>query len=197
MVLDLFLTPAQSLAFFAHSPASNSFASFLSANNSRSATPSTPTDSATPAAAPVAPLMRSLEKAKAKKDGPAFLAEIERYNTGIRTLKEDGKIAENIKAMKGVPQKVWEKVTSQAYDRTVGPDIEDLAKYEAFSDNVYGELLPKFMGEMWVFFGSRAGAPLTLSLTRHSFQKTQVDPNSVFVDLGSGVGNCVVQAALA
>lgn len=31
----------------------------------------------------------------------------------------------------------------------------------------------------------------------HSFDKTHLGPNSVFVDLGSGVGNCVVQAALA
>lgn len=30
-----------------------------------------------------------------------------------------------------------------------------------------------------------------------SFAKTHLGPNSVFVDLGSGVGNCVVQAALA
>lgn len=30
-----------------------------------------------------------------------------------------------------------------------------------------------------------------------SFQKAQLGPDSVFVDLGSGVGNCVVQAALA
>ena len=133
---------------FAHSPASNAFASFLSANNSRSGTPSTPPDSNTPAAAPLIPLMRALEKAKAKKDGPAFLAELERYNTGIRSLRDEGKMEDNIKAMKGVSQKVWEKVTAQAYDRTVGPEIEDLAKYEAFSDNVYGELLPKFMGEM-------------------------------------------------
>lgn len=148
MVLDTFLTPAQSLALFAHSPASNAFASFLSAPTSRSATPSTPTDSATPAAAPAAPLMRSLEKAKAKKDGPTFLAEVERYNAGIRGLREEGKMEENIKAMKGLKQKTWEKVTAQAYDRAVGPEIEELARYEAFSDNVYGELLPKFMGEM-------------------------------------------------
>ncbi|ORY54593.1 histone methylation protein DOT1-domain-containing protein [Leucosporidium creatinivorum] len=176
MVLDNFLTPAQSLALFAHVPASDSFASFLSAPTSRSATPSTPTDSG-PAAMPITPLMRSLEKAKAKKDGPTFLSEIERYNSVIRTLREEGKMEENIKAMKGLKQKTWEKVAAQAYDRAVGPEIEELARYEAFSDNVYGELLPKFMGEI--------------------FQATGLGPNSVFVDLGSGVGNCVVQAALA
>lgn len=147
MVLDTFLTPAQSLALFAHVPASDSFASFLSAPTSRSATPSTPTDSG-PSAVPLTPLMRSLEKAKAKKDGPTFLSEIERYNSVIRTLREEGKMEENIKAMKGLKQKTWEKVMAQAYDRAVGPEIEQLAQYEAFSDNVYGELLPKFMGEM-------------------------------------------------
>lgn len=92
--------------------------------------------------------MRALERAKLKKDGPTFMSEIARYNAGIRALKDEGKMEENIKALKGLKQKTWEKVTAQAYERTVGPEIEELSNYPAFSDNVYGELLPKFMDEM-------------------------------------------------
>lgn len=92
--------------------------------------------------------MRTLEKARAKKDGPTFLAAIERFNVVMRALKNEGKIAENVKNMKGVQEKVWSKVVAQVYARAVGPEIESLSQYEAFSDNVYGELLPKFVTEM-------------------------------------------------
>jgi len=82
--------------------------------------------------------------------------------------------------MRGLKEKLWTKIFYQCYDRIVGPDIEELRKYAAFSDNVYGELLPRFMNEI---FGKTDG-----SLNGQG---------KVFVDLGSGVGNCVVQAALA
>lgn len=147
MVLDEFLTPAQSLAMFGYTPNSNAFSAFLSAPPSRDATPGTPTDSSTPSTI-LPPLMRSLNKARSKRDGPAFIAEIQRYNSGIRQLRDEGKIEENLRAMSGLKQKVWEKVTMQVYDRAVGPGLDELSRYEAFSDNVYGELLPKFMAEM-------------------------------------------------
>lgn len=92
--------------------------------------------------------MRALEKAKAKKDGPGFIAEVERFNTTMRLLKDDGKMADNIRAMPGLKQPVWQKIAAQAYERAVGPGIEELRNYPAFSDNVYGELLPRFMAEM-------------------------------------------------
>lgn len=147
IVLDFFLTPAQSLAVFNHTTATSAFSAFLSAPTSRSGTPSTPSDDAV-AAPSLPPLMRVLEKAKAKRDGPAFLAAVERYNDGLRNLKNDGTIAANIKEMKGVVEKVWTKITGQVYERAVGPGVELLSKYAAFSSNTYGELLPKFVGEM-------------------------------------------------
>ncbi|KAI5479260.1 histone-lysine N-methyltransferase, H3 lysine-79 specific [Pseudohyphozyma bogoriensis] len=145
MIVDHFLTPAQALAVFGHTPTTaSSFSAFLSAPQSRSATPSTPG----PAGEEVVPLMRALEKAKAKKDGPGFIKTIERFNSGLRGLKEEGKLKENIKAMKGVKEKIWTKICGQVYERAVGPEVEELRRYEAFSDNVYGELLPRFMNEM-------------------------------------------------
>lgn len=151
------------------------------------------------------PLIRQLEKARAKRDGPSFLAALARYNSTLSTLKSAGLIKANIAAMKGLKEKVWTKVFQQCYDRAVGPGIEDLRKYEAFSDNVYGELLPKFMNQMCVGLSLRIAIVvdalfrqwLTEEHLLRSFDKTHLGPNSVFVDLGSGVGNCVVQAALA
>lgn len=179
LVLDNFLTPAQALATFSHTPSStSSFSAFLSAPTSRSATPIADSPLAsTSFSSTLPPLMRSLEKARAKKDGPAFLAAVERYNNRLRSLKSEGKIKENIAGMKGLSEKIWTKIVGQVYERIVGPSVESLSHYDAFSNNVYGELLPRFMSEIC--------------------QQTNLGPGSVFVDLGSGVGNCVVQAALA
>lgn len=162
LVLDFYLTPAQSLTYFNHTLSTNSFSAFLSEPSSRAATPSTPDASSslgasTPppasfmvaaAAKDLPPLMRTLEKAKSKKDGPTFLASIERYNTIIRLLKEEGKLVENVREMKGVKELLWKKIVAQCYERGVGPGIEELRNYAAFSDNVYGELLPRFVSEM-------------------------------------------------
>lgn len=175
-VLDHFLTKEEAFTHFGHQSGATSFAAFLynrSSSNSRAGTPSTPnlgpsTSSSTatgtaaasdaapaaptaaPGEAPSPPLIRELEKARAKRDGPSFLSSIARYNATLSALKAQGVIARNIAAMKGLREKVWTKVFLQCYDRAVGPDIERLKEYEAFSDNVYGELLPKFMNEMCV-----------------------------------------------
>lgn len=154
LVLDNFLTPAQALATFSHTPSStSSFSAFLSAPTSRSATPTADSPLAsTSFSTTLPPLMRSLEKARAKKDGPAFLAAVERYNIRLRSLKSEGKIKENIAGMKGLSEKIWTKIVGQVYERIVGPSVESLSHYDAFSNNVYGELLPRFMSEMYVSF---------------------------------------------
>lgn len=66
----------------------------------------------------------------------------------MRGLKEEGTIGENVRGWKGVGERVWKKVVAQVYERAVGPEVEELTRYEAFSNNVYGELLPGFVQEM-------------------------------------------------
>ncbi|PWN89300.1 DOT1-domain-containing protein, partial [Acaromyces ingoldii] len=123
-------------------------------------------------------ILRSFTKARNRRDGPLFVRTVERFNAALRLLKESDKIKETVSswAQRGISEAVWRWIQEQCYARTVGPKVEDLAKYEAFSDNVYGELLPRFMSEI--------------------AQLTSLGPNSVFVDLGSGVGNLVMQVAL-
>lgn len=124
------------------------------------------------------PILRSFTKARNRRDGPLFLRTIGRFNATLQSLKEAGKIRENVKDMskKGVSEGIWRCVQEQCYARTVAPRVEELSKYEAFSDNVYGELLPRFMSEI--------------------SQLTSLGPDKVFVDLGSGVGNLLIQVAL-
>ncbi|KAF6229449.1 hypothetical protein HO173_011576 [Letharia columbiana] len=60
---------------------------------------------------------------------------------------------------------------------TNGKLVHTLRHYQNGTDNVYGELLPKF---------------ISLILK----QDVKMMSDQIFVDLGSGVGNCVLQAAL-
>ncbi|KAJ8103310.1 histone methylation DOT1 [Lipomyces tetrasporus] len=71
---------------------------------------------------------------------------------------------------------VAHEILSHIYSRIVSPYVKELRKYTAFSNNVYGELLPKFVSRI--------------------FKELELRSDQVFVDLGSGVGNCVLQAAL-
>lgn len=66
---------------------------------------------------------------------------------------------------------------NQVYDRAVAPRVETTRKYENGTDNVYGELHPPFISEILL-------------------EKTKMTSDQVFVDLGSGVGQVVLQAAL-
>ncbi|PWN50997.1 DOT1-domain-containing protein [Violaceomyces palustris] len=125
------------------------------------------------------PILRSFAKARNRRDGPLFLRTLARFNAEIVALREAGAFEENLKRLgeeKGVPEMVWRAIQDQVYARTVGPRVEELGKYQAFSDNVYGELLPRFMSEI--------------------AQLTSLGPSSVFVDLGSGVGNLLLQTSL-
>lgn len=177
IILDYYLTPQQSLQLFNHSPASTGFGAFLSASRptSRAATPSTPTTESAPVAPPppTTPLLRALEKARAKKDGPAFFLEVDRFNKGLRELKASGAIRSSIERMPGVPEKLWTHVAEEVYERTVAPEIDKLKDYEAFSDYVYGELLPTFNSTMYVarplfcLFPS-AAADVRIALASHA-----------------------------
>jgi H3 lysine-79-specific histone-lysine N-methyltransferase len=121
-----------------------------------------------------------LEKAYRRSLGKDFLSAMDYYNVTLRHLKSSGAIRRNIENMgreQGIPEAVWMKISGQCYERTVGPRIEELKKYEAFSDSVYGELLPPFVA--------------------HIASLTGLKEDSVLVDMGSGVGNCAVQASLA
>jgi [histone H3]-lysine79 N-trimethyltransferase len=75
-----------------------------------------------------------------------------------------------------VPQKVLMRIIDETYQRTVGPQVQTLKNYEAFSSAVYGELMPFFISDI--------------------IKTTGLNQNSLFIDLGSGVGNVVTQASL-
>lgn len=121
-------------------------------------------------------IVRRLRRA-VKNDSPEkFIASINEYNTLINKLRESGEIQQHLQKMTQLPLHVSRVLLNQVYSRIVSPKTDDLREYEAFSNNVYGELLPEFMTRI--------------------FEETNLAPDSVFIDLGSGVGNCTLQAAL-
>ncbi|KAI0430317.1 histone methylation protein DOT1-domain-containing protein [Xylaria sp. FL1042] len=122
---------------------------------------------------------RQMERAISEKyrDVSAFRAALDGYNTKLLELVESGAIAKTLDRIHHLPSSLVSLILTQVYDRTVAPKVEMLTKYDAGSDNVYGELLHPFVTKILV-------------------EQTKMTSDQVFIDLGSGVGNVVLQAAL-
>ncbi|KAI0400862.1 histone methylation protein DOT1-domain-containing protein [Xylaria palmicola] len=122
---------------------------------------------------------RQMERAISEKyrDVSAFRAALDSYNTRLLELVENGTVAKNLDRIHHLPSSLVSLILTQVYDRTVAPKVEMLTKYDAGSDNVYGELLHPFVTKILV-------------------EQTKMTSDQVFIDLGSGVGNVVLQAAL-
>ncbi|PFH50712.1 hypothetical protein AMATHDRAFT_144415 [Amanita thiersii Skay4041] len=135
-------------------------------------------------------LLRAVKRAINRQDGPLFLAAMSQINALLHALKYP-KLPDDLFAPvpsnalqsavdgwehTGLPKKVLMRIIEENYQRIVGPNVVSLKQYEAFSSTVYGELMP--------------------SLVHEIVQITGLREESLFLDLGSGVGNVVVQASL-
>ncbi|KAI9049092.1 hypothetical protein LZ554_006940 [Drepanopeziza brunnea f. sp. 'monogermtubi'] len=100
---------------------------------------------------------------------------IENYNKAVRSLFKNGSLAKNLENLHDLPYNMIEFILRQGYDRAVSPQVDLLQSYSA-KDNTYGELLCPFVSRV--------------------LSETGLKSDQVFVDLGSGVGNVVLQAAL-
>ncbi|KAJ8463945.1 hypothetical protein ONZ45_g17402 [Pleurotus djamor] len=134
-------------------------------------------------------LLRTLQRAIHCRDGPLFLHTISQINEILRRLKypslphsqprlDQNTLMNNALTWEktGLPKKVLMRLFEENYQRSVGPHVQSLKNYEAFSSTVYGELMPALVYDI--------------------IQHTGLNEDSVFVDMGSGVGNVVVQASL-
>lgn len=121
-------------------------------------------------------IVYSLKRALKHGDTAKFLENLKIYNNLVRNCRKDGTFRRMLAGMNTPPFALTEHILSQSYARTVALQVEGLKEYQAFSSEVYGELLPKF--------------------TTKIFREAQLNSNMVFVDLGSGTGNVVLHAAL-
>lgn len=105
-----------------------------------------------------------------------FKDAVKSYNVALDKLVREGSLAKNLDTMHEIPFEMVCCILRQVYDRAVSPQVDLLKQYENGTDNIYGELLPPFVSKI--------------------LGETQLKSDQVFVDLGSGVGNVVLQAAL-
>lgn len=122
-------------------------------------------------------LIRRLKRAVERRVGKEYIDHVQEWNDTVVELTQNGTISSAIDEWRTVDLKLLERILTQTYSRTVSPRVHMLRHYQNGTDNVYGELLPKF---------------ISLILKKDIRMKS----DQIFVDLGSGVGNCVLQAAL-
>ncbi|KAF8708061.1 Histone-lysine N-methyltransferase, H3 lysine-79 specific, partial [Rhizoctonia solani] len=121
------------------------------------------------------PLYRRLIRARNAKDGPQFLQALATLNGHIRALRP--KMQQHIRAKwTGIPPPVWKRVCEEGYQRGVGPRMRELIRYKQWTSGVYGELMQPFISEV--------------------VHRCGLGPGKVFVDLGSGVAQTLMQASL-
>ena len=142
------------------------------------------------------PIKRQLKKAKSKKDMKLFVNAIKTFNLKIKSAAEvhyvvgylqpkvpnmfvkmskETEYLDLKKELENSNAELIEHIYEQSYNRIIEPKLSELNKYQAFSDNVYGEITFRFVERM-------------IDLCR-------INRDSVFVDLGSGIGNVVCQIA--
>lgn len=108
-------------------------------------------------------------------DTKGFVNAINSYNEMIRQIPRS-RIINHLETIDKIPRSFIHDFLHIVYTRSIHPQANKLKHYKAFSNYVYGELLPNFLSDV--------------------YQQCKLKKGGTFMDLGSGVGNCVVQAAL-
>lgn len=126
--------------------------------------------------APYTSLSGKLSKGMETNDAKLILKTINEYNKLVTKIHKENGFAKHLQKKKTISRAFIHELLNQMYSRAVSPSVQKLKKYEAFSNFVYGELLPNFLSK--------------------AFDQTGLSHKSTFIDLGSGVGNVTIQAAL-
>ena len=121
-------------------------------------------------------LERRFNRAYKRESIDEFVGIVEDFNSVLTPLLQDGTVERELRRKHGLELDWIQRILDQIFVRTVSPKAEKLNAYKNGSDNVYGELLPRFVSNI--------------------FKATHLNHEQTFIDLGSGVGNVVLQAAL-
>lgn len=112
-----------------------------------------------------------------KPDIALFRKAIDDYNDIVLRRLKSGTTLTVIQQQHTLPDDLVAHIMTQMYDRIITPNVDLLKQYKNGTSEVYGELRNHFVTKV-----------LCVDLKMSSEQ--------TFVDLGSGVGNVVLQAAL-
>lgn len=119
--------------------------------------------------------VRKLKRAAASGIFADYQLELIRFNKLVKTHLTNGTIPAKLDAMHALPLSLVKHMTQQTYSRIVSPLSHKLRKVKG-KETTYGELMPVFVHKI--------------------FAQTSLRSSHTFVDLGSGVGNVVLQSAL-
>lgn len=124
-------------------------------------------------------VIRQLERSSNDKilNLAVFKENVDKYNQAVLQALKSGAIVKTIDKQHVLSNGLVGLILNQVYDRVVTPKVDLLKNYKNGTDNVYGEMNQNFVTEA-----------LSTNLRMTSKQ--------TFIDLGSGVGNVVLQAAL-
>ncbi|KAL5381151.1 hypothetical protein DPSP01_007405 [Paraphaeosphaeria sporulosa] len=134
-----------------------------------------PVDLATELSSEADGTVRLLKRAAFKNQPDEFKRIVESFNATMKKKLDDKTIANVLDSKHAIPLSIVKRILAQVYWRTVSPYAYLLKRVKG-KETTYGELLPNFVHNI--------------------FQQTGLKSNSIFIDLGSGVGNVVLQSAL-
>lgn len=112
-----------------------------------------------------------------KPDIAVFRKAINDYNDIVLRRLKSGATLKVIQKQHMLPDDLVEHIMTQMYDRIITPVVDHLKQYKNGTSEVYGELRNHFV-------------------TKVLCSDLKMSSEQTFVDLGSGVGNVVLQAAL-
>ncbi|KAF2438595.1 DOT1-domain-containing protein [Karstenula rhodostoma CBS 690.94] len=134
-----------------------------------------PVDLATELSSEADGTVRLLKRAAFKNQPDEFKRIVESFNATMKKKLDDRTIANVLDSKHAIPLSIVKRILAQVYWRTVSPYAYLLKRVKG-KETTYGELLPNFVHNI--------------------FQQTGLRSRSTFIDLGSGVGNVVLQSAL-
>ncbi|KAJ2993423.1 Nucleosomal histone H3-Lys79 methylase [Globomyces sp. JEL0801] len=120
-------------------------------------------------------ILRNIIKACHLNNIDDLIEGISQFNDVLRELKLDGGFEND--QISGPPGTfdLIQHILEQAYSRSVAPMSHLLNQYEGFSNNVYGEITHSFVHQI--------------------ITQADIQSDCIFLDLGSGIGNVVLQVA--
>ncbi|KAJ3528818.1 hypothetical protein NMY22_g9253 [Coprinellus aureogranulatus] len=123
-------------------------------------------------------ILEDLRSAVRRRDGPTFTKMVMKINKAFQDCKAEGgwQLRPNDGRGDLLPSRVVMRILDETYQRCVIPQVKRLLQYPAFSNEVYGEILP--------------------SLVDSIIRTAHLTSDCLFMDLGSGVGHVCVQTSL-
>jgi hypothetical protein len=120
-------------------------------------------------------IVRAITKATNRRMIEELKTAVHDFNQVIKKYQSDGVFDEMESTGPRASRELIQHILEQSYARSIAPHSHLLNQYEGFSNNVYGEIKPAFVTE----------------IIKHA----EIEPSDIFLDLGSGIGNVVLQVA--